>query len=53
MPQIQDGILEKFRGNKSFSWNDIHKEEFFKSIHENYFEVENNVKALIANDFLQ
>lgn len=46
--KICDAILEKFRGNKSFNWDEIHGEQFFASIHADYYVVENNLNFLLA-----
>lgn len=62
--KIQDAILEKFRGNKTFFWNkqnaqnepeadNVHNEIFFKDIHADYYEVENNINFLISDGALE
>jgi hypothetical protein len=46
---IFDLILKKFEGNKSFTWEDVHKKEFYEDIDRNYFVVENHLNFLIGD----
>jgi hypothetical protein len=45
---VCDGILEKFRGNKSYDWETIHAPQFYASIHEEYYVVENHLNFLLG-----
>jgi len=46
--KICDGVLEKFRGNKSFDWDTMHDKSFYGSIDDEYFEVENVINLLLG-----
>ena len=50
---ICDKILDKFRGNKSFTWDEVHQPEFYNSINSDYYVVENHIKFLLGDDSLQ
>jgi|GEM_PF-4346051 hypothetical protein len=50
---VCDAIITKFRGNKSFNWDEIHSEEFFKIIDGDYFVVENQLNFLLGEDLLE
>jgi hypothetical protein len=45
-----DAVLDKFRGNKSFTWDEMHNEEFYRSINNSYFVVENVINFLLSNE---
>ncbi|MDO6435748.1 hypothetical protein Q4E93_34355 [Flavitalea sp. BT771] len=46
--KICDGVLEKFRGNKSFDWDAMHDKDFYSSIDDDYFEIENVINFLLG-----
>ena len=50
---ICDLLLKQFEGNKSFSWEELHKESFYGKVDENYFVVENYIKYLIGENMLK
>lgn len=49
--EICDKILELFKGDKSFSWDQIR--EFPNSIPLDYYEIENYIKFLIGENMLR
>ena len=49
----RDAILNKFRGNKSFSMDEqIHAKDFYESIDSDYFVIENSLNFLLADEVL-
>ena len=50
---IFDLILKKFEGNKTFTWIDVHKKEFYESIDTDYFVVENHLNFLIGDNAIK
>jgi len=51
--ELFDGILKKFVGNKSLSWEAIHAEEFYRDLNSDYFVVENHLNFLIGEGMLK
>ena len=48
--KLCDAVLDKFRGDASFTWDEMHNEAFFKSIDDSYFVVENTLKFLLSKE---
>lgn len=50
--KLKDLVLDKFRGNKSFNWEQIRDISFYKNIHTDYYVIENTIKFLLADKSL-
>ena len=51
--EVCDSIFDKFRGNKSINWEQIHDDSFYKDIDDNYYIVENMINFLISEGQLE